>query len=140
MKHLLVTLSFVIGLFGSDLGWSSKYEQSLEKAKQEHKLVYVFITSDSCKWCRKFENTTLQDKTILQRLYSEFEVVHLSRDRHKIPKGFETSPIPRHYFVDSDGKILYSSLGHRGIECFDAFMDNAEDRKREKVNQFKEKN
>ena len=128
MKSFIAIFLLVIGLFASELGWSSDYKQALMKAKQEHKLVYVFITSDSCKWCRKFENTTLQDKKILKRLYSEFEVVHLSRDRHKIPKGFETSPIPRHYFVDSDGKILYSSLGYRDVECFDAFMDNAQEK------------
>jgi len=45
-----------------------------------------------------------------------------------IPKEFETAPIPRHYFTDSKGNILYNSLGHRGVECFDAFMDNAENK------------
>ena len=128
MKLLLVILFLVVGLFGSELGWSSDYKQALLKAKKEHKLVYVLITSDSCKWCRKFENTTLQDKAILKRLYSEFEVVHLSRDRNKIPKGFKSAPIPRHYFVDSNGKILYSSLGYRKADYFDAFMDFAEDK------------
>ena len=128
MKQFLILVFLVVGLFGAEVDWSSDYKQALKDAKKEHKLVYVLITSDSCQWCRKFENTTLQDKAILKRLYSEFEVVHLSRDRHKIPKGFETAPIPRHYFVDSNGKVLYSSLGHRGTICFDAFMDNAENK------------
>jgi len=126
MKSLLFLLMIMSSLFANELGWSHDYEAALQKAKKEHKLVYILITSDSCKWCRKFESTTLQDKTILKRLYKEFVTVHLSRDRHKIPKAFETAPVPRHYFVDTKGKILYSSLGFRGIDCFDAFMDNAE--------------
>ena len=128
MKLLLIILFLVVGLFGSGLGWSSNYKQALKDAKKEHKLVYVLITSDSCPWCRKFENTTLKDKVILKRLFSEFEVVHLSRDRNVIPKGFKSAPIPRHYFVDSNGHILYSSLGYRKADHFDAFMDFAEDK------------
>ncbi len=128
MKLFVIILFLVIGLFGSELGWSSNYKQALKNAHKEHKLVYVFITSDSCQWCRKFENTTLKDKNILKKLYTEFEVIHLSRDHHEIPKKFKMTPIPRHYFVDSNGKVLYSSLGYRGIACFDAFMDNAKNK------------
>jgi len=126
MRGLIFLFMIATALFSNELGWSHNYDKSLEKAKESGKLVYVLITSDNCRWCRKFENTTLQDKAILKRLYSEFEVVHLSRDRDDIPKSFETTPVPRHYFVDVNGKVLYNSLGHRGVDCFDAFMDNAQ--------------
>ena len=128
MKKLLLLLMITGSLFANELGWSHDYKETIEKAQKSGKLVYILITSDNCRWCRKFESTTLQDKDIQKRLYKEFEVVHLSRDRHFIPKKFETAPVPRHYFIDAKGKILYSSLGHRGVVCFDAFMDNAEDK------------
>ena len=126
MRYLLATLLLNAILFGADLNWSSDYESVKEKAKKSEKNIYVLITSKSCQWCRKFENTTLQDREIAKRLYGEFEVVHISRDKHKIPQQFESSPVPRHYFTDAHGNILYSSLGHRGVECFDSFMDNAQ--------------
>ena len=128
MRKIVIILLLAVSLFGANLDWSSDYKAALKEAKKEHKLVYIFITSDNCQWCRKFEETTLQDKDIQKRLYSEFVTVHISRDRDTVPKGFETAPVPRHYFTDSDGKILYSSLGHRGVICFDAFMDNAQNK------------
>lgn len=128
MKNLLAMLLFTATLFGANLDWSSDYEQALVDAKKENKLVYVFITSDNCKWCKKFANTTLQDANITKRLYSEFITINMSRDQHLIPDKFETAPVPRHYFTDAEGNILYSSLGHRGVSCFDAFMDNAQDK------------
>jgi len=128
MKSILITLLLFTSLFGEGLGWSHDYKKTLQKAQESGKLVYVLVTSDNCKWCRKFENTTLQDKEIQKRLYSEFEVVHLSRERDYIPNNFKTAPIPRHYFVDAKGEILYDTLGHRGVECFDSFMDNAENK------------
>lgn len=132
MKYLVLIFILMSSLQSAELGWSHNYKKALADAKKEHKLVYVLITSDSCRWCRKFESTTLQDKKIQKRLHREFITVYLSRDRDPIPKGFEITPIPRHYFTDADGKILYDSLGHRKVECFDAFMDNAE--KKFKIN------
>jgi len=128
MRYIISLLIITTALFSMDLGWSDDYKQTLKNAQKSGKLVYVLITSDNCKWCRKFEKTTLQDKEIQKRLYAEFEVVHLSRERDFIPKNFETAPIPRHYFVDAKGTVLYNSLGHRGLECFDAFMDNAQNK------------
>ena len=128
MKYLFSIIFLSVSLFSANLDWSHDYKQGLIDAKKENKLVYILITSDACKWCRKFEATTLQDSEIKKRLYSQFITIHLSRDRDTIPKEFETAPVPRHYFTDSQGVILYSSLGHRGVVCFDAFMDNAQDK------------
>jgi len=128
MRYLLLMLLFVNLLFSDSLGWSHDYKKALENAKVQHKLVYILITSDYCRWCRKFENTTLQDKGIKKRLQDEFIRVHLSREEDEIPKQFKTTPVPRHYFTDADGEIVYASLGYRKVECFSAFMDNAQNK------------
>lgn len=127
MKNLLFIILLATTLFSANLDWPSDYEQALTDAKKQDKLIYLFITSDNCKWCKKFANTTLQDELIKKRLHSEFITIHMSRDKHSIPKQFETAPVPRHYFTDTEGNILYSSLGHRGLPCFNAFMDNAQE-------------
>ena len=128
MRYIVSLILISFSLFSAELDWSHNYKQGLVDAKKEHKLLYVFITSDTCKWCRKFESTTLQDRAIKKRLYSEFITIHLSRDRDEIPEKFKTAPVPRHYFTDAEGNILDSTLGHRGVECFDSFMDNAHER------------
>jgi len=133
MKYIFIVLFLGVSIYAQDLGWSHDYKETLQKAKKSGKLVYVLLTSDSCRWCRKFESTTLQDKDIQKRLYKEFEVVHLSRDSDFIPEKFELRPVPRHYFVDENGNILYSTLGYRKVECFNSFMDNAEE-KSKKIN------
>ena len=125
MKILITTIFFAITLLSATLDWSSDYKQALVDAKKENKLIYVFITSDDCKWCKKFVNTTLQNEMIKRRLKNEFITIHMSRDRVAIPSEFETAPVPRHYFTDAEGNVLYNSLGHRGLPCFNAFMDNA---------------
>jgi len=115
-------------LFSANLDWPNDYDKALLQAKKENKFIYVLITSDDCRWCRKFEETTLQDKDIKKRLEEEYITVHLSRDSHKVPDFFKTSPVPRHYFLDQEGVILYNTLGHRDVELMNSFMDNSEER------------
>jgi len=128
MRVAIIILFVIASLQAMELGWSDNYDEALAQAKKEHKLVYTLITSSTCGWCRKFEKTTLQDTMVKKRLTKEFITVQLTRDFDTIPKEFKTSPVPRHYFTDSNGKILYSSLGYRKVECFDSFMDNAQEK------------
>jgi len=132
MKYLISIILLSTFLFSSDLDWSSDYEKALIQAKKENKFIYVLITSDSCRWCRKFEQTTLLDMDIEDRLEEEYITLHLSRDQHKIPSKFKTSPVPRHYFLDQKGDILYDTLGYRDVELFNSFMDNAKERYKNK--------
>jgi thioredoxin-related protein len=137
MKQLFSLFLFVSSLMSSDIDWPNDYKQALHQAKEENKLVYIFITSDSCQWCRKFEATTLQNTQVKKRLFANYVPIHLSRDRDTIAKQFETAPVPRHYFTNAEGEILYSSLGYRDEIMFNAFMDNAQDK--QKLNQKKDK-
>ena len=125
MKYLVPIIMFTTLLFSATLDWPSDYDRALIQAKKENKFVYVLITSDSCRWCRKFEETTLQNKQIKERIKREYIAVHLSRNRHTIPPQFKTSPVPRHYFVDQKGENLFNTIGHRDEEMMNSFMDNA---------------
>ncbi|MDH4943609.1 thioredoxin family protein [Sulfurimonas sp. C5] len=133
MKKIILICLFALSLFGSGIDWPHDYKKALAQAKQEHKILYVLLTSDNCRWCRKFENTTLQEDVIKEKLAKNFIVVHISRDRDFVPKYFETTPVPRHYFVEGNGKIVFESLGHRGVECFETFMDTALEEHEDKV-------
>jgi thioredoxin-related protein len=128
MKYIIMVLLLAVTLFGDELGWSDDYNKALQQAKKEHKLLYVLITSVDCGWCKKFERTTLQDEGVKKRLKKEFVSVHFIRELNFVPEQFKTTPIPRHYFTDPQGNILYNSLGYRKVDAFEAFMDNAEEK------------
>jgi thioredoxin-related protein len=127
MKKIFLMLILAVAAFATELKWYDDYDAALKAAQKEHKLVYIFISSSQCGWCHKFEKTTLQDEAIKKRLKKEFITVHLVRDFDTVPQKFETRPVPRHYFVDENGEILYNSLGYRKVDMFNAFMDNAEE-------------
>ncbi|MDQ7062475.1 MAG: thioredoxin family protein [Sulfurimonas sp.] len=89
-------------LFASSIDWPNNYEAALKQAKAENKKVYLFITSDYCKWCREFEDITLKDEKILGLLKKDYVLLHLSKERHTIDKRFnEVSFLPKHFFSKS---------------------------------------
>ncbi len=139
MKKIVMMLLLTLSAMATELHWYDDYNEALNAAKKEHKPVYIFISSSQCGWCHKFEKTTLQNEEVKSRLAKEFITLHLIRDFDTIPQKFKVSPVPRHYFVDENGTIIYHALGYRKVECFNSFMDNTFSRLKDSKFKKKEK-
>ena len=130
MKSILIVLVFMGSLFASSIDWPSDYEKALKQAKVENKKVYLFITSDYCKWCREFEDTTLKDKEVLKKLKKDYILLHLSQERHTVEKRFQKlSFVPKHFFLDTEGEILYEDYGYRTEDYFTKLLEELKEKK-----------
>ncbi len=133
MRYFLVLLALISTLWSAELNWSNDYEKALKIAKKENKHVYVLITSSSCRWCRKFENTTLQDKKILKMLDKKYVLVHADKDMDDLPEWFKIKRVPRHYFVTSKGEEIFSFLGYWDELDFKSWLGDVDKKYKEKV-------
>jgi thioredoxin-related protein len=125
MKKLALLALLMANLFASDIAWSDSYEQAQAKAKKESKPLLVLITSEQCRWCRKFEATTLQDEDVISKLNSKFVTVHVTRDKSVYPKSLSAKMVPMNYFLDSNGKVIYSMPGYWPTEDYQSILDDA---------------
>jgi protein disulfide-isomerase len=125
MKKLLLLALLMANLFAADIAWNDTYEQAQAKAKKESKPLLVLITSEQCRWCRKFEATTLQDEDIISKLNSKFVTVHVTRDKSVYPKNLSAKMVPMNYFLDSNGKVIYSMPGYWPVEDYQSILDDA---------------
>ncbi len=137
MKYLWLVALLISSLYGGELGWSDDYEKSLKLAKVENKSVYVFVTSSTCRWCRKFEDTTLQDKEVLKKLHEKYILVHADRDMDDLPKWFDVKRVPKHYFVTADGKEIYSFLGYWDSLDFKSYLGDVNKEYEKKIKEGK---
>ncbi|MBU1657460.1 thioredoxin family protein [bacterium] len=129
LKYLISVVLLASALLGAELDWSHDYEAALQQAKKEKKDVYMLVTSADCRWCRKFEATTLQDESILAQLNKKYVLLHIDRDKDAMPEIFKKQRVPRHYFITSEAKIIYSFLGYWNSEDFASFLKDV-DKKR----------
>ena len=123
MKYIILIIA-LISTLSAEFDWPSDYDEALESAKKEKKDIYLLIGSANCPFCEKFENTVLMDKDMYKKLTKNFVPLYLSRDIDDIPEKFKTTPIPRHYFLDENGKIIEDMMGYRGIPCFNNIIDD----------------
>ena len=123
----LISLSTI--LLSANLQWNSDYKKALQDAKMQNKDVYMLITSESCRWCRKFESTTLQDKSVIKRLKKKYILLHVDRDKNSFPSMFKAKRVPRHYFVTAKGEVIYSFLGFWEKDDFYSFLNDVNERK-----------
>ncbi len=135
MKYILLTILFISSLWSAELGWSDDYEASLEVAKKENKHLYVLITSSTCRWCRKFENTTLQDAEVLKMLNEKYILVHADRDMDDLPSWMKIRSVPRHYFVTAKGEEILSFLGYWGSLDFKSYLGDVDTEYNKKIKQ-----
>ena len=118
MKILIIITALLSTIYAADLNWLHNYDRALTEAKKENKGVYLFIGADVCRWCDRFKKMTLSDKDVISKLKEDYILLYMSRDRHDIPKNFKVKGVPRHYFLTSDGEIIFTTRGSREIDGF----------------------
>ncbi len=116
MKHIILILVFISTL--SAFNWPDDYDEALSQAKAQHKDIYLLIGSEYCPWCEKFEKKILSDKEVVNKLKKDYILLYLSTNIDEIPSHLKKSPLPRHYFLTQDGKVIYTTMGYRSKEGF----------------------
>ncbi|WP_434580395.1 thioredoxin family protein [Sulfurimonas sp. NW15] len=127
MKTFITILFLASSLFGFETDkWLHDYNTAVNQAQKEQKNIYLFVGADRCHFCKRFKEVTLSQKKVIQRLRQDYILVYLSRDRHFIPKKFQRFGVPRHYFLNSQGKILFESFGVLEPAGFFTLLDEAD--------------
>jgi len=136
MKKIVVLLCLLIGntLFAgeahelaTELQYMESYQQGIQTAKKEHKLMMLVVVEDGCHWCKKFKRTTLSDEDIKKDLQN---VIKVMLDRYAdMPDKFESKFFPMTYFVNPQTQtLLETSYGYRTKELFIQDIQKARDK------------
>jgi len=112
MKHLLLIFMLITSVFSAQVEWSKDYNTALENAKKEDKLIFVFITSKDCKFCKKLKETTLKNEDIVNKINKDYSSVIVMKDKDHFPKKLNAKATPMLYFLDKDENIIDYSLGY----------------------------
>ena len=128
MRKILILLSLgLLSMHAIDLEWAQSYKEALSKAKKEKKNVMLLVTSETCRWCRKLENTTLVDKDVVQRLQKDYVVVQATRGEGTYPKVLKVGPVPATFFLDVNGKLIIKKVvGYWSAEDYLSYMDDVD--------------
>ena len=88
MKKTLLTISFIAGMLAGQAQKVSLYhpednasveiDKAIEKARQEHKHVFIQVGGNWCSWCILFNGFVTQDPSLDSLLKADYIVYHLN--------------------------------------------------------------
>ncbi|MBD3824916.1 MAG: thioredoxin family protein [Epsilonproteobacteria bacterium] len=128
MRLLFAFFAASVLLLGSEIAWQKDYASALSHAKNEGKLLFVFMSGEDCKFCKKYEATTFKDPKIIERINKEYVSVHLDKVKDSYPKALETNAVPKLYFLDANGEIIDYSLGYWDADDFGFILKDVQKR------------
>ena len=129
MRKIFILLLLVNLLFSEEIGeltFSNDYKKGRDEETTQKTRGVRQKTSSSCRWCRKFESTTLTDWTVAEKLEGKYLGVNIDRDNDYFPKHLKHKRVPRHYFLTPDEQVIYTFLGYWNVEDFTSYVDDVD--------------
>ena len=128
MKLLILTLVINISLFAGSIEWKQNYRSAIDHAKQNNKLVFVFVTSKDCKFCKKLKETTLTNDDIVNSINKDYSSVIVMKNRDTFPEKLNAKATPMLYFLDKNENIIDYSLGYWDVLDFKFILKDVQKR------------
>jgi len=126
MRLFMMMTLFFFSLIADDIEWEDSFAEAKAKAVKEDKIIYALITSETCRWCRKLESTTLEEPQVTANINNKYSAVALTRGKDKYPPCLKAPMVPMSYFLTPEGRVLYSVPGYWGKEDYLSMMEDVE--------------
>lgn len=128
MKKIFILLYLSLSILqAGELEWESSYAKAKLKAQEKNKSIMLLVTSKSCKWCRKLENTTLKDKKVIEHLSKDYVLVHLRRCDKNYPEHIKVGSVPATFFLDAKGNLIIKRVvGYWNAEDYLSYMNDVD--------------
>ncbi len=105
--------------FAQEMGYETSYEVAVKKAKKTKKNILLFVVTNHCPWCRKFEQRVLIKKTVNDLVQKNYIPLILNKDKDEFPKEFHNPFSPVIHFVDFKSLKSYETVvGYNNREEF----------------------
>jgi len=119
MKKIALLIYLPIILLSGDL------KDALLKARKEHKPVMVYVKSDSCTYCDKMKERTLNDSTVQENI-NGFIVVTADKNEREAKQYLPaTRYTPTVYFISPKFKVINTVKGYLGKNDFNLWINDS---------------
>lgn len=106
MKKIILSMLFVISLFGDDFDWVYDFNEAKELAKEEEKIVMMFLSMEFCPVCKYTKEKIFTNEEIAELLEDNMIFYYVDVVKDKVPEGFSYKGTPTTYFLRPDGFVI----------------------------------
>lgn len=129
MKHKLIvfTICFIfflslrpLAVFAASGGikWYS-YNEGMALSKKEKKKVYLHFWASWCDYCKKMEEETFSNTSVVAYLNRNYISIKVNSDKEKdLSIEFRIAGLPDNWFVDENGQKISNRSGYMSPKIF----------------------
>ncbi len=99
-----------LGLYASEVSWSTSYVTASQSAKAENKPMLVFINKPGCGSCAYMKENVFTDAAVVAYLNDNFISVSLDIHENDAPKELQMNVTPVFHFLNADGSKSQETL------------------------------
>lgn len=109
-----------------EIEWLTDYDQALQQAKTDNKLVVIDFFATWCGPCKVMERTTFANERVRSRM-KDFVPLKIDVDKQgKIATRYGIQGMPTTAVVKADGETVTGTVGLLGAEDFLGLLSTAE--------------
>jgi thioredoxin-related protein len=110
-KIIFILLLSAFSLFGAGIKWEKNYSTAIAKAKAANKPFMFIVSNHDCHFCVQFENTTLKDPKVVQKLNTDFVSAVAFVDENPIfPSQLDVPGTPGTWFLKQNGEPMFEVI------------------------------
>jgi len=98
------------------------YDEALEKAKNEHKIILVEVFQPHCKFCERMEDNVFTQSKIADMMKENFILIRMNGNTQTLPLGLGMTGAPMHIFISEDEILKKNITGYRNAKDFLAIL------------------
>ena len=120
-KTLFILLLVVSTLMADQINWEKDFKSGIENATAQDKPVLFVFSRHSCHYCKVLEETTFQDKQVIEILNRDFiSIVSYTDENDYTPRELWRPGTPTLWFLKPNGEPRYEPL--RGAVDAEVFL------------------
>jgi thioredoxin-related protein len=104
---------------------SGELKDLLIKAKRTHQPMMVYVKSDSCQFCNKMKNRTLEDASVLENMKDFIFIVADKNDEETKKYLPSVRYTPTVYFISPEFKVVNTVKGYLAKDDFNLWIDDS---------------
>ncbi|MEN8303355.1 MAG: thioredoxin family protein [Campylobacterota bacterium] len=123
MQKTILIIAFLFSFAFGDIEWIYDYDDAVEIAQKDKKMIMVMLSSEGCPACKYMKENVLKNDNVSKIVKKSYVAVYLDIYKSFLPDELTYFATPTFYFLDSDEKVLHKTVG--GINA-QSFLDEIE--------------
>ena len=130
MKKLLTLIILLSSGLFADIQWQKDIPTAMKMAKEQNKIVMLYVEGRHCKWCRKMKRRTLSNSEVKKRLNSFILVKVFKENREAIKDLPQVRFVPTVFFLTPKKEIIQTVTGYFEVADFLSYINDVEQYKK----------